>query len=258
MFPFFFMGMLGADWFTKLLNGNSNNTNNTNPNMKYSSHVVSDSLLNVKFGIEENYILKTNAYQDAKLVWTIGIGTVDVFDDKLNFVLKVYKGLTLARLKAVMAKTHLTDLQFCFNLMRNHVRRSKSYQVFKELDGFNIPYNANLADAIIDFNYNSGSAYGTTSYYAFIQTLRQNASMPNNNAQKMAVAYVRYRLAYLESWSPKIYGSWIRRIQIFADRIGKNDLSMDNKKSWKIFPTSVSVKTYVQNTYGYILKKPLG
>lgn len=251
MFPLF-LGFFGSSFFQNLLTSSSDSSSNKT----YSSHVVSDGLLNVKFGIEENMNLKTVAYQDTVGVWTIGIGLVNIFDDNLNFVLKVYKGLTLSSLKAKMNKTHLSDLQFCFSLMRNHVRKSKSYTVFKDLDSNSIPYNSNLADAIVDFYYNSGSAYGTTQYYAFLQRLKTNKAMGKNLPLDFAIAYINYRLDYLASFSSIIYGSWLRRCQIFADRIANNS-DMDNKKSWALYPTSKTVQTYIFSKYFYSLKKKL-
>lgn len=255
MFPLFILG----SWFGKFLDElfkKELDIKSLVSSVGYSSHVVTDSLLYVKFGIEENYILKTNAYQDAKRVWTIGIGVVNVFDENGNFVLKAYKGLTLSFLKNKMGKNQLSDLQFAYHLMRNHVRKSKSYQVFKELDSHKIPYDPNLADAIIDFYYNSGSAYGTKSYFAFIQELRQKSSLPDRK-KAFAIAYIRYRLDYLQSFSKVVYGSWLRRVQIFGDRIANNDLTMENKKSWKMLPTSVKVRSYILATYYYSLVKPL-
>ncbi len=254
MFPFMVFGGFLASWFesfwSSTVQGNSNN------NMSYSNHIVTDGLLHVKFGIEENGKLKTSAYQDAKGVWTIGIGLVDIFDDNGKYVLKIAKGHTLAGLKLIMGKTHLSDLQFCFNLMRNHIKRSNSGKVFADLDKYRIPYDADLADAIVDFYYNSGSAYNTGSYVAFINELRRLSSLPMDK-KRYAIAYLRYRLDYLQSWSPVVYGSWLRRVQIFADRISKKDVNMDNKKSWQILPTSVSVRAYVLANYFYTLKKPL-
>lgn len=251
MFPFF-VGFFGLEFLNFFgMSGIGNNVVK-----KYVDHVVSDALLNVKFGIEESYILKTVAYADAKGVYTIGIGLVDIFDEKGNFVLKVYKGLTLSQLKQRMGKSFMADLPFVFMLMRNHVKRSMSSKVFKDLDELKIPYNADLADAIIDFYYNSGSAYGTKSYNDFKFRLNYLASVGQLNNYSMSVEYIKYRLDYLASFSSVIYGSWARRVQIFADRIN-GDGSMENKKSWIKYPTSVSVRNYLFSKYFYSLKKPL-
>lgn len=258
-----FIGLMSGGWFSNWLDSILKPQSQEDSILallggggsSYKSHIVSDSVLNVKFGIEESYKLKTTAYQDSVGVWTIGIGLVNIFNSAGKFVVKVSKGMTLLRLKQIMGLTSMSDLAFCFQLMRNHVKTSKTYTVYADLDNNKIPYNDDLADSIVDFYYNSGSAYGKSHYKTFIADLKKVALGGGDMRKGFAVAYVKYRLSYLESWSSVMYGSWLRRTLIFADRIAKSDKTFENKKSWAKFPTSSSLKNYALNEYGYSVIK---
>lgn len=230
--------------------GKSRNIENMDSSntIKYSNHIISNEVLKLKADIEESGSVKTTAYQDARGVWTIGIGMVYIYDENGKFIMKVTKGLTLSTLKSKMNKSSMSDLDFCYHLIRNH-SKLKVKGVFADLDTLNIPYNEGLANALVDFYFNSGGMHGTSYYHQFISDLRSIRSYGASRDEAYAKAYVRYRLGYLKSQFKKLYGSWIRRTQIYADRMN-TDKTMDNKNSWKKYPTTAALSNYVKLKYG--------
>ena len=140
MFPLFFMGMLGANWFTKLLNGTSNNTNNMNNSYNpLRPTTVSTTLYQTHQWIEG---YRQTAYKDSRGVVTVGIGITSFSNGTKPIFGKLYDAnyLKSEYLIHIKSKTTLTN-----NLL-------KSYNLIQG-------YNQNVFDVLCDLYFQGFSIY---------------------------------------------------------------------------------------------------
>ena len=268
MIPILFT-FIALDWFT---NNNKKEVNNVIKNdndnqfsfsgMKYQDYKITDNLIKIKLQIEESNIIKSTAYIDDGGTPTIGIGIVSIYNNNLKLVRTTKKGDTLVSISKEIGLGLSDNRSIAYQLVRNYfnanVKNGNLIKVYKDLDNLNIPYFEELAEALSDFYFNSGSAYSTNSYKQFLIDVQsaKNIGSVIQRKQILANSYWKYRLSYLQSWSAIIYGSWLRRTQIFSDRIN-GDLTMDNIKSWKLYNTSSKVDIYTKGKYQYKRTKPL-
>lgn len=219
---------------------------------RYVGNPVTDGFLWIVYGIEQNYKVDERAKDDGAGNPTLGIGNYKIFNDAGNFDFTVKWGHTLQMIKNRYGRPHQDSREFCFSLLRNYYKKNDIHKVWAELDKMNFPYIPELAEAIQDFYFNSGGPYGKKDYREFLANLnscKNFTGMQLRNA--VARFYVRYRLNYLRGNTKKMYAHWIRRTLIFADRlIGERD--MEEKLSWKVFPTTNHLKNrLLKYNYSY-------
>ena len=111
MFPFFFMGMLGADWFTKLLNGTSNSTNNMNnsynPLFDPNTFLPSNEILALKGKIEG---FRNVAYQSGTSdPVTVGTGLTKFYDGTRPIKGRFYTTEFLNQQLKLVSKSYITS-----------------------------------------------------------------------------------------------------------------------------------------------------
>lgn len=126
--------------------------------------------------------------------WTIGFGTVSIYLDNGNYYRDIKQSDTLPKLKLELKKMNLSDLDFCFLLMKNHLKRINGYKLIaKLLDSASIPFHESLANSLYDFSYHSGGAFSNGSRNVFfVNSLKSNIG----NLSFYASAYINLRLSY--------------------------------------------------------------
>lgn len=131
-------------------------------------------------------------YKDNR--WTIGFGTVSIYLDNGSYYRDIKSTDTLPALKRELNKSFLSDLDFCFLLMKNHLKRGNGYKVIaKLLDSASIPFHESLANSLYDFSYHSGGAFSNGSRNVFfVNSLKSNIG----NLSFYASAYINLRLSY--------------------------------------------------------------
>ena len=228
MFPLFFMGMLGADWFTKLLNGTSNNTNSQTNNVMVNR--VNDDVIKALAGfikVYEGYESKAYNLGDGKI--TIGYGTTQWLNSSGNVVRAVRMGDTITETVA------LQQLHYFF------IKVIPQLNQYLAISSVTVP--ANFLASLLNFCYMSGGGFlNWSSTKAMILKVNRNSNLSSVaftlktdmvNAYKSLKTNATERARYGQNKTHKwqIYGlGWSRRIQASADLIeGKM-----KKESWYV------------------------
>lgn len=206
--------------------------------MKYSDYTPDSRALQI---IKQNeskhgeFVPDTKAYYDNQ--WTIGFGTSFLFNDLGKPALisgsnAIRSGLTLQQIKSAF-NSNQNDVQFSERLIINHWRQSRYKVVAKNLDDMKVPFDANLAQSLVDASYNAGSIYGgkyswDVDNFRFFVIALLNAKTPLQKAS----LYISYRGGYhsramgTNDWNKFGFGL-TRRIYHNAQNILGNKISIE-------------------------------
>lgn len=156
---------------------------------------------------------------------TIGFGSHTIVKSNgLDFTPStIGNGVTLAQLKARMGyPSSMTDLQFAKELVYNYCKCKKVRNFFVKLDSQNISFYRPLADALVDWGYNSGSGWSSGRFNTMVTELKKmsDAGMLNaENGKKIAQLYIIARGGYLKDIGIGRQTSNFWRTLVMAERI---------------------------------------
>lgn len=194
--------------------------------------------------------------------WTIGFGTVYVYaDNNYSFkpLPKVVKGTTLSGLKKMFGLGNISDVEFSERLMKNHIYRKdvvNVFSLFKKIDDKGIPFNQTLAQALVDFYYNSGRV-GNSSYETdFINDINKiNYKLDFKTVNKqLAIAYFKFRCNYQSSvmsktdWA-KFKNGLIKRALFHTRRIN-GEFLLTYKMNDAQLPKLSQKQIYLKTNFG--------
>jgi len=216
MFPIL-LGFWTAEQIAKFFGWTQVNT------MKYSTFEIDKQAYDLISFFEGS---KLSAYRvNGENLYTIGNGsTLLLLPDGSKYR---GHGLVLATdtiksLRIGMGFGNYSDYDFMAYLMKIHIKYSPSSRFMKiaapTLESIKLPYYRELAIALIDANYMSGSIFLSTSFKLFIQLITQNP----NNRKAIASAYLQMRYNYIRSltaWSVKVRHGWMIRLYANARNI---------------------------------------
>lgn len=217
MFPFMFLGFWTAEQIAVYLGLTQSN------NMKYSNFEIDKQAYDLISFFEG---FKPSAYRiNGEKLYTIGNGSTLLLlpnGSKYRGHGLVLATDTIKSLRIGMGFANYSDADFMAYLMKIHIKYSPSSQFMKvaapTLESIKLPYYRELAIALIDANYMSGSIFTSPHFKIFIQVLVQNP----NNRKAVASAYLQFRYNYvrnIKAWTPSVRHGWMKRIYANARNI---------------------------------------
>lgn len=187
------------DYFKSLFN--SNNSSSMLGSVKYASYMFSIRLQQMLFNSEG---MHKTAYPDYVGVATIGKGSTLIVRDNGSLITAVKLGMSLKSLAKQYFNLNLVTEKdyddFANRLMKNHVSSKSAYPIIaKKLDSLGINFDENLALALHDFGYQSGS--GFIKSYSGRSLFETNLMLKINDKKEVARLYGNMRISYLKTFA---------------------------------------------------------
>ncbi len=208
MNPFLILGFFIPEVWQKFMNiSESSSKAQNNISMKYQDFYFSKKIKKVISGSEG---LEEKSYLDHTGVATIGYGSTFIVSDQGKNYGKVILGGTLVgyakRYFGIDLITKADKEKFAERLMKNHIKFIHPYKfIAPKLDQQNVKFDENLAIALIDAGYQSGSIYSKVyqDYTSFLTFIGLNI----DNKKKVAELYGKMRLSYFKTYVKSVYYS---------------------------------------------------